>query len=114
MASQQHAGRPDDAMSHAMHAPMIGATRNAPRTCSASGQHKAARQRDRLFGNQRQQQSVEHLPGVLRAAIVTGTAAVSNRVSTAPTVVSRRSASRSAADRPLSMTADGDRRCFRN
>ena len=53
------------------------------------------------------------MPGVLRSAIVTSTAAVSNRVSTAPNAVSRRSASRSAADRPLSTTADGDRGRFR-
>ena len=50
---------------------------------------------------------------VLRSAIVTSTAAVSNRVSTAPNAVSRRSASRSAADRPLSTTADGDRGRFK-
>jgi hypothetical protein len=36
-----------------------------------------------------------HMPGVLRSAIVTSTAAVSNWVSTAPNAVSRRSASRS-------------------
>lgn len=115
-------------MPHAMLTPMIGASprfhRSPTRGRGTTRAPPPSWRRARPYKDRPAQQRIKrvgdlsdvmqrHMPGVLRSAIVTSTAAVSNRVSTAPNAVSRRSASRSAADRPLSTTADGDRGRFR-